>query len=340
MSSKVVKILIVLLCLLVFAVPSQAKSAAGETFPADAFVSTEVNPIGLPIGETAVVSVTLNNVPGEGYKSAEFTCTYDGSLIEKSNIVVTDLFGADPAVAIHDPQAGLFIVAIAGTNSNRATSSGLVFTFSARGLQAGQSAVQCTARLSVGDNVAVDVPSTGASLTILAVDVSPTPTESPASTPGNHEHPANTPFESPMPTPVPNSLLNGQVVASKPVTIRLLDANQAEITSLVANPDGTFVITLLPGTYTLLATASGFLSHQGSLFIAAGETTIKSSGHLLPGDVDGNNVIDQFDALTIGMSYMSSIPEAADLNNDAVIDFLDLELLAGNYHMTGPSVWE
>ena len=61
---------------------------------------------------------------------------------------------------------------------------------------------------------------------------------------------------------------------------------------------------------------------------------------LLAGDVDGNNVIDQFDALTIGMSYTSSLPAAADLNNGGTIDFLDLELLAENYHMTGPSTWD
>ena len=37
------------------------------------------------------------------------------------------------------------------------------------------------------------------------------------------------------------------------------------------------------------------------------------------------------------MSYTSSTPEAADLNNDGVIDFLDLELLAENYRQTGPT---
>ena len=60
-------------------------------------------------------------------------------LVEKSNVVVTDLFGAEPVVAIHDPQNGTFIVAIAGANSNRAMTSGPAFTFSAKGLQAGQS---------------------------------------------------------------------------------------------------------------------------------------------------------------------------------------------------------
>jgi hypothetical protein len=61
---------------------------------------------------------------------------------------------------------------------------------------------------------------------------------------------------------------------------------------------------------------------------------------LLAGDIDNNNVIDQFDALTIGMSYNMTTPAAADLNNDGVINVLDLELLARNYRKTGPVAWE
>ena len=57
---------------------------------------------------------------------------------------------------------------------------------------------------------------------------------------------------------------------------------------------------------------------------------------LLAGDIDNNNVIDQFDAMTIGMSYNSATPTAADLNNDGVINVLDLEVLAANYRETGP----
>jgi len=69
MSSKVVKISIVLLCLLALAAPSPAKSQAGETPPAGAFVSTEVSPASLSIGETASVSVKLNNVPVEDIRA-------------------------------------------------------------------------------------------------------------------------------------------------------------------------------------------------------------------------------------------------------------------------------
>jgi hypothetical protein len=61
---------------------------------------------------------------------------------------------------------------------------------------------------------------------------------------------------------------------------------------------------------------------------------------LLAGDIDNNEVIDQLDALTIGMSYNTSTPTAADLNNDATINVLDLELLAQNYRKTGPTPWQ
>jgi hypothetical protein len=61
---------------------------------------------------------------------------------------------------------------------------------------------------------------------------------------------------------------------------------------------------------------------------------------LLAGDIDNNNVIDQFDAMTIGMSYNTNTPPAADLNNDGTINVLDLELLARNYRNTGPVVWQ
>src|SRR5512138_388861 len=98
--------------------------------------TTVVSPTSVNVGETALVTVSLNNVPAEGYTSAEFTCTYDATLIAVSNITATTLFGADTAVAISGPQGGSFIVAIAGSNGNKATTSGAAFTFNVTGLQA------------------------------------------------------------------------------------------------------------------------------------------------------------------------------------------------------------
>jgi len=160
----------------------------------------------------------------------------------------------------------------------------------------------------------------------------------------------STPVESPTPTftalptftstPLPDGTLTGHVLASKPVLVSLYDAGSNLITSVPANPDGTFSLTAPAGTYTVTATAEGYLGAQGSAILNPGSTTTKPVISLLAGDIDGNNVIDQFDALTIGINYNTSTPVSADLNNDGIINVLDLELLAQNYRETGPSVWE
>jgi hypothetical protein len=177
-----------------------------------------------------------------------------------------------------------------------------------------------------------------------ATPTSSTPVETTtptSSTPVDTATPTVTPpVESPTPTALPNGSLTGQVLAGKPVTLSLYGAGNTLVTSVTANNDGTFSLTAPAGTYNILATASGFLSAQGSATITGGSTNTKPTITLLAGDIDGNNVIDQFDALTIGMNYNASTPTAADLNNDAVINVLDLELLAGNYRKTGPLSWE
>jgi len=373
-------------------------------------VSTIVNPANLNVGESALATVSLNNVPAEGYTSAEFTCTYNASLLEVSNIAIADLFGADPAAAVNGPQNGTFIVAIAGSNGDKATTGGTAFTFSVKALQAGQSAVECTARVSKGDNVLTSISSTGTNVTVTGTTptFTPTPDTSPSatftstpdgsatatstpdgsatatstpdgsatatSTPDGSATATSTPDGSATatftstpevsptptftftpevsptptftftpevsPTPLPVGSLTGQVLASKPVTVSLFDANNSVVASVTANPDGTFSLTAPAGTYNILAVASGFLSAQGSVTLTSGGADTISTISLLAGDIDNNNVIDQLDAMTIGMNYNAAAPAAADLNNDGVINVLDLELLAKNYRATGPTDWQ
>ena len=95
-------------------------------------------------------------------------------------------------MAINDPQNGSFIVAIAGSNGNKANTSGSAFTFSVTGLQAGQSAIACTVRVSKGDNALTSLASTGTSLTVVGSLPTATFTPTPFDTP--------TPVESPTPT--------------------------------------------------------------------------------------------------------------------------------------------
>lgn len=679
--------------------------AQRNELPAGPFVSTTVSPASVNLGQTAMATVRLNNVPAEGYTSTEFTCTYNSTLAQVSNIVVANLFGADPAAATRDPQDGNFIVAIAGSKGNKATTDGAAFTFTLTGLQAGQTAVECKARVSQGNNVLTEIdfvpgslivteststpppptpgtpPTTPAesqvptvtpsstsdgsatstftpvpptptvlpsvcdkaefiaditvpngtvfapgatftktwrlknigpcdwttsyrlvffsgelmgavsssalpinvpsgatvdisinmtapnapgsyrgywmfmnangtnfgigpdgnepwfvditvsgptlppSLTPTFSSSSPTPTFTPGgptamptptipveewlvftnntyrfrflyppqsqilpggsdnstridlpfvpgtnlrekylqmsvnenvnpcqsplssisppgsptetvvfngisflkqvggdagvghlhewvgystlkgnacismdfvlhslnsgnfatpipefdkaaeslvfgqivstfqwldgmststSIPGESQTPtatqstsvetvtptSSTPVASPTPTTtgLPDGTISGQVIASKPVTVSLYDASDALVMSMTANEDGTFSLTAPAGTYTIAASASGFLRAQGSVDLTGGSST-KPTLHLLAGDIDGNDVIDQFDALTIGMSYNSASPSEADLNNDGVINVLDLELLASNYRKSAPQDW-
>ncbi len=317
-----------------------------------ASVTTVVSPASIHVGETAVVTVNLNNIPVEGYTSAEFTCTYNATLGAASNIVVTNLFGADPAVALNGPQNGTFIVAVAGSNGNKATTGGAVFTFGLKGLQTGQTAITCTARASKGDNVLAIIPSTPASLTILAS--TPTPTPTPTSTPTSAQTSALTvtptkPAVSPTPTaaassPTPTSqpttgTFTGRVLSSKPVTVGLYKADNTLATSVATNADGSFSLTAPAGTYTAVASSIGFLGAQGSVTLTAGGTSTLPTVILAAGDIDSNRVIDQFDAMTLGMNYNTASPAAADLNNDRIINVLDLELLAQNYRKTGPLAW-
>jgi hypothetical protein len=300
-------------------------------------VTTTLNLPGINLGETAVASVSLHNVPGDGYVSAEFTCTYAATLVEASNIVIADLFGADAVAAINGPQNGSFIVAIAGSQGNKAATSGVVFTFNVKGLQTGQTAIECKARVSKGDNALTDLPSSGAVLTIFGAFPTSTPIDASTATP----FPTFVPSETPTLLPPTTGSLTGQVLASKPVTISLYDLDNTLVTSVPANLDGTFNLIDMPsGTYNVLATASGFLNAQGSVSITGGNITTLPVVSLPAGDIDNNNVIDQFDALTVGMSYNTAVPAAADLNNDGIINVLDLELLARNYRKTGPVVWE
>ena len=388
------------------------------TPPPTASASTSVSPSSVNVGESAVVTVSLNNVPTTGYTSAEFTCTYDATVVAVSNVAAAGLFGADPATAFNSSQNGTFIFAIAGSNGNKATTSGTAFTFSVTGLQAGQTAINCTARVSTGNNALTTLPSTGTNLTVTgtAPTATSTPTAAPSetptpdgsatatstpngsetatstpdgsatatstpdgsatatstpngsetatstpngsetatatqtpdgtvtatSTPDGSETATSTPAESPTPTAtaLPDGTLTGQVLASKQVTVGLYDGLNLLVTSVTANVDGTFSLTAPAGTYTVRATADGFLSAEGSASLTGGSTTTMPTISLLAGDIDNNNVIDQFDAMTIGMNYNATTPAAADLNNDNVINVLDLEALASNYRETGPTVWE
>lgn len=273
----------------------------------DASVSVTLGSSSIEVGSSTAATVSLTNVPEGGYTSAEFTCTYDHALIEVSNIVAnTDLFGADPAVATNGPTDGTFIMAIAGSNGNKALEDGAAFTFDISGLAVGQTSIECRARVSTGNGSLTEIAFAPITLTVTEVPV--------------------------------NGTLIGTVLSNKPVTVSLYNG-ETLVNSTLADENGDFSLEALAGSYTVTAGSEGFLGAEGTANLMAGATTEAQDVTLPAGDIDGNGVIDQFDAMTIGMNYNLPIPAAADLNNDANIDVLDLELLAGNYRLTGPIEW-
>ncbi len=258
------------------------------------------------LDDSVLVRVSLNNVPSTGLTSAEVACTYDASILDISGITDSGLFGSDAVMVVNDSATGKFIVALAGSNGKKATTSGDAFVFYASGLKVGQTSINCTVRVSSGDKVLTTIPSASASITVV----------------------------------LPNGTLTGKAVAAKTVTVKVYDSSNAVVSTPTLGSDGSFSVSLPAGTYTVIASATGYLDAQGSVTITSGATTALSTANLPAGDIDGNDVIDQYDAMTIGMSYNTSTPAAADLNNDSVINVLDLELLAANYHKSGSLAWQ
>ena len=132
------------------------------------------------------------------------------------------------------------------------------------------------------------------------------------------------------------------MIACKPVTVTLRDADRQNVTTVHPNPDGTFSVTVPAGEYRVDAEAEGFPRARtiGDVLIPSGGTTTIPTLTLLAGDIvrsDNLNetVIDQLDAMSIGMNYNKAEPPAADLNCDGIINVLDLELLAANYREMG-----
>lgn len=286
----------------------------------DPFIAV-VAPAHINMGERVSVQAYLGNIPAEGYTSVEVTCPYDRAFLSVDHIVATGLFGDDPATAIYGPANGSFIYSAAGSHGQRAFDDQTAFNFDVIGLAVGETTLRCTARISVGDGVLTEIIAIG-----TEVSISDAPMEG-----------AVVFSDDGM---VSSALLGGQTLASKPVTVSMFDASNNLLNTVSAGADGAFAMGGLGGTYTLVASASGFLPARGVFTFTEGETAILPTVSLLAGDIDGNFVIDQYDALTIGMNYNLTSPDAANLNADGTINVLDLEVLAANYRKSGMQRWE
>jgi len=260
------------------------------------------------VGDTTTAIVSLSNVPASGYPSVEFTCSYDPAFVSSDGISNgTDLFGADAVAALNEPAEGSFILAIAGSHGNKVVADGAAFTFSVTALQAGETTIACRARVSKGDNTLTEINHIPA---LLSIDDSQ------------------------------DGYVDGIVIATKLPIVSLYDSAGEIVNTDLADETGYFNIQAPAGIYKITAETEGFLKAEGTVTVKEDETVTMSTISLLAGDINSDGVIDQLDALTIGMNYNLPVPAAADLNNDANIDVLDLERLAANYRAVGPTPWQ
>jgi hypothetical protein len=105
------------------------------------------------------------------------------------------------------------------------------------------------------------------------------------------------------------------------------------------NPNGSYAIPLPPGTYNI--------GINGSRWLRTTLTGITVNGvvsgldaTLLPGDLNGDNVINLADFSLFAAAYGSDPTSPnwnpnADLNCDGSVDISDFALLAQNYGLTG-----
>jgi hypothetical protein len=302
---------------------------ASTVQPASLSASASSTSPSIQIGETANVILNLNNISAEGLTAVEFACQTDPSLAEISALSESGLFGADAVFAPSGPTEGRFILPIAASNENKATDSGEAARFTIKALHSGELNVDCAVKVSNSDNELTDIPFTTVRISLNAIAIPPT------------EDPIID--EAPPATEIPSEedgMLKGSVIASKPVTIRVLNADGSEAANIPAESNGSFVVSLSAGDYTIIASSDGFLSAQGNVVITAGQTSVMPQFTLLAGDINADNMIDALDIVSIGANYGKPVPSVADLNNDGKLDVLDLLLIAHNYRKSGPVNWQ
>ena len=274
------------------------------------------------VGDTQTYTVFLSNLPS-GITGAEFVCAYDENLVDISNLQPVDLpgqdyglFGADAIYTSNTPTSGSFTFAIASMPPATASPTGGVFSLDMLAEDAGSFDFSCTVRLSTGSVL------TGIPFTPLNITISAPSTEATIS--GNL-----LPF---------NSVLSG----SKTIYINLTDGGTVDLDDSVdMRAGGNFSFTVAPGTYTIEASAPGYLrAVKTSLVVVAGDVVVMENLNLLAGDINADDDIDILDVATIGANYNLTTPTAADLNGSGRINLLDLQLMALNYGISGPSAWD
>jgi hypothetical protein len=115
--------------------------------------------------------------------------------------------------------------------------------------------------------------------------------------------------------------------------------------SATTGVDGVYLVTGVPaGTQTIVVRRQSYLRTWRLVSVAAGQTTGVPDVTLLGGDVNGDDLIGQYDAMSIGVAWNTTpgSPDwsaSADITGDGAVNLLDIVAVQYNWGRQAPGPW-
>lgn len=195
------------------------------------------------------------------------------------------------------------------------------------------------------DSNGIPVPTLGAVVPVPTVSGPIIPTSDAGAPPVNPNVPVPTVEIPATPIPVEVGNISGSVTLSdsssgEGIFLTLTRPN-GNTDKFPVSADGTFSFANMePGAYTLVASATGYLSAQIQFTLAANQNFTLAPATLVAGDTNGDDVIDLLDASLIASNFGDSANvTVADLNHDGQIDVGDLTIIGHQFGLAGPLPW-
>ncbi len=257
-------------------------------------------------GDPISVNLTLQNA--NDLYAAQASCTVDPTILEPQGGVYGNFF--DPVNRLEipiqvDAASGSWTGAISQRNPAPPLSgNGLFATINYAAQSPGTTSISCDPLISDQDGFTQPVTFTGTDITVLPFAM----VNGTAQYQGRTDHSGIT------------------ITATGPV-----------VRTATTDASGNFTLDLKAGTYTVTASAEGYLTKSTTVTVASGESVTLPATTLQGGDPTGDNVIDIGDAALVGNNFGLTVPPGdarADINGDGVVNVQDLAILGSNYGLT------
>jgi hypothetical protein len=129
-------------------------------------------------------------------------------------------------------------------------------------------------------------------------------------------------------------------------TVILTNQSSGTTTQVAVSPDGSFLWPVVPpGTYTVLAEATGYVAVRLTDLAVDAQNIVLSSAELRAGLVNGDSVVDLTDVLLVAAQFGNIVdrPNSSghytDVNVDGIVDLTDVLLAASSFGLASPQTW-